>query len=144
MWLTHPQALRRRYPATLNHLPFKGHTILWKIHTTDNRLEGGSLEGALLDNDQLTLKGTVVSGRNEEPEDYNASTLAAGHKGTIYSFQLTSRLFEEKLNLTAECSMSDFDEDTFDDIDSAIFLAAGGRRRPPLLPSLSPGCGGDV
>jgi hypothetical protein len=68
----------------------------------------------------------------------------AGHEGTIYSFQLTSRLFEEKLNLTAEYSMSDFDEDTSDDIDSAIFLAAGGRRRPLPLPSLSPGCGGDV
>jgi len=88
------------------------------IDDSDNRLEGGSLEGALLDNDQLALKGTVVTGRNEEPDDYNASTLAAGHEGTIYSFQLTSRLFEEKLNLTAEYSMSDFDEDTSDDIDS--------------------------
>jgi hypothetical protein len=42
-----------------------------------------SLEGAPLDNDQLTLKGTVVTGRNEEPDDYNASTLAASHEGTI-------------------------------------------------------------
>jgi hypothetical protein len=81
-------------------------TFLSRVETADFK---ASLEGAPLDNDQLT-----------------------------------SRLFEEKLNLTAEYSMSDFDEDTSDDIDSAIFLAAGGRRRPLPLPSLSPGCGGDV
>ena len=65
-------------------------TLLSRVETGDFK---ASLEGALYDNDQLTLKGTVVTGRNEEPDDYNASTLAAGHKGTIYSAQLTSRLF---------------------------------------------------
>jgi hypothetical protein len=69
-------------------------TFLSCVETGDFK---ASLEGAPLDNDQLTLKGTVVTGRNEEPDDYNASK-----------------------------------------------LAAGGRIRPLPLPSLSPGCGGDV
>jgi hypothetical protein len=45
-------------------------TFLSRVETGDFK---ASLEGALLDNDQLTLKGTVVTGRNEEPDDYNAS-----------------------------------------------------------------------
>jgi hypothetical protein len=88
------------------------------VDDSDNRLDGGSIEGALMDNNRLTLKGTVVTGKNEDNDDYNAGTLAAGHKGTIYSAQLTSSLFEEMLDLTVEYSVSDYDEDTSDRIDS--------------------------
>lgn len=88
------------------------------IDDSNNRLEGGSLESDILSDKRLTLKGTVVTGDNEEPDDYNASTLAAGHEGTIYSLQATSSLFNEMLNLTAEYGMSDFDEDVSDDIDA--------------------------
>lgn len=80
----------------------------------DQRLYGGSLRQVLIDNDGLVFKGTAIAGKNALPEDYNSGSLVGGNEGEIYSVQLTSRLFDERLDLSGEYSSSHFDADLSD------------------------------
>ncbi len=101
------------------------------LSDSDQMLTGGFVEKDLLKDKKLTLKATYVSGRNERPEDYNASSLTAGTEGSIYSLLLKSRLFDEKLDFEGEYAGSQFDSDLSDDVgeksDSAWRAKLSGR-----------------
>lgn len=88
------------------------------LEHSDQRLVGGSVEQILLDRERLVAKGTVITGKNAEPEDYNGGTLAAPGKGQIYSLALAAVPWKEALRLNGEYSYSRYDEDTTDDLGS--------------------------
>lgn len=87
------------------------------MNDPDQQLYGASLEQVIIKDEALQLKGTVIAGKNASPENYNSGTLVAGNKGEIYSAQLTSRLFDKRIDLTGEYSFSHFDADLSDEQD---------------------------
>ena len=82
----------------------------------NQRFTGGFIEKDLIGEKKLTVKATYVNGKNENPDNYNTSTLEAGTEGNIYSIVMASRLFEEKLNMEGEYSGSTYDSDVADTV----------------------------
>ncbi len=84
------------------------------LDRSDQRLVGGSLKQDLFDDGRLVAKGTVIIGKNAEPDGYNTGTMAASSKGRIYSVAVAASPWGETLNLNGEYGFSRFDEDTTD------------------------------
>jgi hypothetical protein len=101
------------------------------LERSDQRLIGGSLQQQLLDDGRLVAKGTAITGKNADPDGYNTGTLAAPSKGQVYSLALAAIPWAETLHLNGEYSLSRYDEDTTDDLDSdfgrAWLVRFGGR-----------------
>jgi hypothetical protein len=85
------------------------------ISDPDQRLFGGSLEQRWEGAGKITAKGTAVTGRNNDPDNFNTGSLITPSKGQIYTLEVTAAPFEEKLNLAAEYGLSRFDGNTADD-----------------------------
>jgi len=81
----------------------------------DQRLVGGSLERAFLEDDRLGLRLFYATGRNAHPDHYNVSTLEGGTEGDVLSLSLGSRIWGDRLGLEAELCDSRFDGDLSDD-----------------------------
>jgi hypothetical protein len=92
--------------------PLTGFDDLTGIEDPDKRLAGGFIQRDLLGDERLVVRGTVVRGRNEDPDGYNTSSLAAGNRGRILSLSATGRVVPEKLHLVGEYAASRFDPDT--------------------------------
>lgn len=88
------------------------------LDRSDQRLIGGSVKQKLIDQDRLVAKGTVITGKNANPDGYNSGTLAAPSKGQIYSLALAAIPWKEALRLNGEYSYSRYDEDTTDNLGS--------------------------
>lgn len=102
------------------------------LSNPDQLLKGGFVEKDLLANKKLTFKATYVDGRNGNPDDANASSLAAGTGGQIYSLQVMSQLFDDQLDFESEYAGSRFDSDLSDNLgeqsDYAWRAKLSGRR----------------
>ena len=85
------------------------------LDNPDQRLFGGSIEQCWSRFNDLTVKGTAISGKNHQPEDYNSGTLVTGNDGQIYSVQISAKPFSNRISMTGEVGISRFDADTTDD-----------------------------
>lgn len=81
----------------------------------NQQIWGGSLAQELLGGRRLLLEANYMTGKNYEPDDYNASTQQPGTEGDVFSFSFSSRIFRERLQLEGEYAESRFDTDISDD-----------------------------
>ncbi len=108
---THLESFLLRSNAVTGFSNFSG------MNDPDQQLYGATLEQIVLKDDALQIKGSVIGGKNASPENYNSGSMLAGNKGEIYSAQITSRLFDKRLDINGEYSFSHFDADLSDDQD---------------------------
>ena len=81
----------------------------------DQQIWGGSLAKDLFGGNGLVLRADYMTGKNYDPDDYNASTLQPGTEGDIFSLSFSSRLLGEALQIEGEYAGSRFDSDISDD-----------------------------
>lgn len=97
----------------------------------NQQIWGGSLAQELLGDRRLVLKANYMTGKNYEPDDYNASNLQPGTEGDVVSLSFSSQVFREHLQLEGEYAASRFDTDISDDrgkeSDHALRAKAFGR-----------------
>jgi len=98
----------------------------------DNRITGGSVSRKLTEDGRTTVTLVALSGKNETPDDYNASTLQPGTSGQAYSLGVVSRLAGDKVTLTGEVAGSRYDPDLADgedlESDTAYLARISGRQ----------------
>ena len=85
----------------------------------NQRLTGISVCRNIMGDKKLNIKTAYITGTNNEPANYNASSLEPGTQGNIYSLNATSELWEGKLKLEGEFSGTSYDSDTSDDLGRA-------------------------
>ncbi|MBA3028409.1 MAG: hypothetical protein FP816_06290 [Desulfobacteraceae bacterium] len=85
-----------------------------ELDNPDQRLMGGSLEQKWESAGNLIIKGTALTGKNQDPGGYNTGTVASPSNGQMYTLQVNASPLDEKLGLTGEFGVSRFDEDTSD------------------------------
>ncbi|MBS3732469.1 MAG: hypothetical protein KGY42_06150 [Desulfobacterales bacterium] len=84
------------------------------IGDSDQQLVGGSVEKEFIRDKGLKLRAGYITGKNQDPDDYNAGSLEAGTEGSMISLALESRILAEKLAVAAEYCDTRFDSDVSD------------------------------
>jgi hypothetical protein len=80
----------------------------------NQQIWGGAVAKDLFGGEMLVLRADYLTGKNYNPDDYNASTLQPGSEGDIFSLSFSSRLIGETLQIEGEYAGSRFDSDISD------------------------------
>ncbi|MCF8028910.1 MAG: hypothetical protein K9K81_11140 [Desulfobacteraceae bacterium] len=84
------------------------------IGDSDQQMVGGSVEKEFIRDQGLKLRAGYITGKNRDPDDYNAASLEAGTEGSMLSLALESRILDGKLAVAAEYCDTRFDSDVSD------------------------------
>jgi hypothetical protein len=88
------------------------------VDDPDQRLFGGSLEHRWENTGNLSVKATAISGKNQNPDDFQTGSTVPASDGQTYVLKISASPNAEKLSLDGEVGLSDFDADTTDDFES--------------------------
>ena len=91
-----------------------GFDDIMRVNDPDQRLFGGSLEHQWKDAGDLKVKAVAVSGRNQDPGDFQTGTTISPSDGQTYILKVSASPYAEKLSLDGEVGLSRFDADTSD------------------------------